>query len=685
MPCEWNNMLVVTKDELVPAFINCEKTLFNTIDRYKDKNYGIKRVQLGGRGRLMYIAYDSLPAEIKEALGDPRKCDHILERFYKIDGEAVTFFTTFRFGVDKTGPTLDPLYQEQYIINASMIKAVFALKTARENERRSKGGSLTGIMATLCSDATSFNKTLWAKHKVQHSLPESEKRFKEALKAFEKESFVSLISKKHGNDNSRKVTERTLKLLNALFAGRNIKPTATEVYRCYDSFINGYTEVIRYDPKTGESLEVFQPKEFKKLSDATVKVYMAKWEIKIGNYLKRAGDRQKYMNDFSVYHSLEKPKYAGSIISIDDRQPPFKSENGKRIWFYNAIDLGSEAFTCWVHGDTKEGIITEFYRQLVRNYAEWGFNLPAELECEMSLNTSFTGTFLREGAMFELVRIEANKARAKRIERYYRTLRYEYEKDKEGWLARPFAAQESNQLSPQIVPAIPYSQIVENSLSDIEKWNNQPHSVHTHMTRWEVFTQMQNPDLKPTNYPAFIRQIGRKTETSCRVGIIKLQNREHLLGLDGKISLGNNLINLMKQVEGQDLDVYWIDDNQGRVDKAFVYLRGSEQLICEAVLKPTYQRARKERTADDTFNQQQMSSYALTIDSYGRRQKNNIDRVTTIDHTPALRKTFIMPGLKQLAPSENYSEPEMLPEIIEETEFETVPARPFVRNLADTF
>ena len=124
------------------------------------------------------------------------------------------------------------------------------------------------------------------------------------------------------------------------------------------------------------------------------------------------GNRQVLIGDTIPYHSLlHLPAYY-----IDDRQPPFEYAKGKRMWFYNGIDLGSEAFTTWVYGKTKEGIIMEFYRQMVRNYEEWGFKLPYELECESSLNSSFADTFLREGYMFEAVRIEANNARGKCIE-----------------------------------------------------------------------------------------------------------------------------------------------------------------------------------------------------------------------------------------------------------------------------
>lgn len=672
MPHFFNNTVVVTKEELVPSWFKTQLNLSVTIGRYKDKPYGIKRIQLGGNGRQMLISYDSLPKEIQDGLGDPRKCDHILERFYKTDGGAVNYFTTYKFG---DGTYMEQEYQERYITNASVLKAIIELRSARQSERKSKGGSLAGIGATLAADAHSFQPTLLARFKVQHTLPQNYRVFLEVLHKFESAGYESLISGKHKNQNTRKVTDETLALLNSLFVSDRQKPTATEVHRRYDGFLSGYNTVIN-----NETGECYDPKAFKKLSDATVKNYMAQWNNKIGTYALRGGDRQKLMQQFKPYHSLEKPKYAGSIISIDDRQPPFKTPNGKRVWFYNGIDLASEAFTASVWGDTKEGIILEFYRAMLRNYTIWGINIPNELECEMSLNGSFKDTFLRPGAMFQEVRIEANNARGKRIERYFGSLRYGLEKMREGWLARPFAMSESNQAGPKEIPALPYRTIVENGLRDIQEWNNQPHSIHTHMSRWQVFCEMQHPDLKPTNFIAILPHIGFKTETSCRVGLIKLQHKEYVLGMDGKIALGDRLIHLMKQVEGKNVQIYWIDDHEGRVLKALVFIDGLH--ICEAIPKPTYNRATIEQGPDDHAMRQLMSAYVATIESYGRRRKNSMEQVTIIDERPAPFKHFVMPGLKQDILEDRPQSGGLLPD---PDDFEEAPMRSFVVPLKDRF
>jgi hypothetical protein len=672
MPHEWNNLMVVTKDELVPNWFTWTN-LKVTLHRYQDKPTGPKRVQLGGNGRMMLIDFDTLPSHIQHGLGDPRQVVHVFEKYYRTDKEAVSFYTKHQLA---DGSYLGDDYQDRYIINASVLKAAICFRSDIEKERKHKGLNMLGITEVLKVHTITFQKTLKAKHNDQHTLPESLKRFKEVLKDFETRGYVSLISGKHGNDNSRKLTSDTMALLESMFGKDTTKPTATEIHRRYDAFIVGNLEIIN-----NASGEVYNPKEFKALSKTTVTNYLSDWDSKIGTYANRSGDRQKYMQAFKPYHSLDKPKFAGSIISIDDRQPPFKTLDDKRIWFYNGIDLGSEAFTCWVYGKAKEGIITEFYRQLIRNYAEWGLCLPNELEAEMSLNSSFVDTFLREGAMFQDVRIEANNARGKRIEAFYKPLRYALEKKREGWLARPFALSESNQAGSHTVKPMHQDDIINGCLQDIETWNNMPHSVHTNLSRWEVFMQMQHPDLKPINYNAILPHLGYKTQTSCKAGIIKLQGGEYLLGENGEVCVhAEKLISLMQRVEGNSIDVYWLDGNDSKVLKALVYI--GSQLICEAVAKPHYNRAKIEQTAADHQAREIMSKYVAIIEAYGKRRKNGIERVTIIDNTPQPKKAFIMPGLKQNAFS-HIQAGEVMPD--PETEFEPIPRLSFVRNIKDTF
>ena len=655
MPHYFKDMLVVTVDELAPFY--SYTTLAQKLYRAEKRGYGMKRVMLGGNERQLLVDFDTLPNNIKNSIGDPRQTGHPLEQFYRTDKETIDFYSTHKFD---DGTYIKDEIQAKYITNASVLRAVNLLKQAREQERLNKNGSLVGIMRTLSDDANSFNKVLLQKYDIEHNLPENYRRFTDTFRRFLTEGYPSLIHGNHKNDNAAVATDETVLLLNNIFSEPVYKPTVAEVTRQYEGFLNGYIEVSRFDHKTGEVIGQYDPAEFKKLSESTIRNYLSSWENRIATHDVRSGDRQKYMSKFKPYHSLEQPKYAGSIISVDDRQPPFEYSKGNRMWFYNAIDLGSEAFTCWVYGKTKEGIILDFYRQLVRNYHEWGLNLPAEIECESSLNSSFKNTFLKEGSMFQYVRIEANNARGKRIEAYYKPLRYGLEKKREGWLARPFAISESNQAGGSPVPAIPYQEIKDGCLMDIQTWNNMPHSVHKDKTRWEVFVENQNPNLKPVNYKIFLKNLGYKTSTSCNLGIIRFNNAEWLLGDNDEIYLGSKLIDLMVQVEGQDVDIYWLDDNDGKVIKALVYI--GDQLICEALPKPTYNRARIEQTDNDLDNREVMSKYVASIEGYRNQKVKTLDRVMLVDDKPVtLNGKF---KIRELANDtvKNDSNGEILPE-----------------------
>jgi hypothetical protein len=634
-----NNLVAVEIDELVPRFWNV-KNLYQELWRYKDKPFGIKRLEGAFKNGKQLINFDTLPAHIQEALGDPRKADHPLIPFFEFDAEAVRYYAKFK----RSGSIIKPDEQERYIINASVMQAVLKLEQARIQERISKKGSLRGITETLREDVESFQKSLKVLHQVEHTVPTSQ-RFKECLKEFKSDDkYLSLIKDPNGTgkQNARRVFDHTEKLLNGLFKNQLHKPTPTEVARNYDAFLNGYAEV--YDQDTGE---LYDPKNFKSLSDGTIISYINKWENKIATHKARSGDRQVYTGDFRPHHQMDLPTLAGSIISIDDRQPPFIYNTQKdRVWFYLGVDIASQCFTTFVYGKTKEGIIVDFYRQMVRNYTEWGFCLPNELECESSLNSSFKDTLLRPGAMFQEVKIEANNARGKYIERMNGKLRYEVEKSAAGWLARPTAKSEANQLSAAKKQVIPYDVLVNERLLELEQWNNSPHPEHKDVSRWDYFEKNQHPNLKPTNWNGILPTIGYKTTTSCNGGYIRLQGKKRAIAEDGKILTGEALIQQMRTIEGKEFDVYWLDGNDGQVLKALVYM--NDRLICEVMEMPRYNRAKIERTEADDEAIKIQSAYVASVDAFEKRQRNRIENIQIVDNTPkTINSNFRIPNLKR--------------------------------------
>lgn len=351
------------------------------------------------------------------------------------------------------------------------------------------------------------------------------------------------------------------------------------------------------------------------------------------------------------------PTKAGSLLSIDDRQPPFWYDKGKRLWFYIGIDVASRCMTAFVYGKTKEGIILEFYRQLVRNYHQWGLKLPFELECESSLNSSFLNTFLREGYMFQKVRVEANNAKGKYIERLFGMLRNNKEKYAEGWIARPFAKSEANQAGKGATKIIPYNELVQARLADIEDWNNEPHDEHPEVSRWEYFLNNQLESLPETNYRAILPHIGYSVKTSCKQGYISLNRQKMAIAEDSTILTGEPLIEKMKQIEGKEIEVYWLDSNEGELIKAIAYCGG--RYICEVQPMPKFQRARAEQTEADMVAKALQDAYTMTIVRFVQHHSKQIAEVGIINRAPARQRAFVIPSLKRYEAT-NTSEVEIL-------------------------
>ncbi|EJL73316.1 hypothetical protein [Chryseobacterium populi] len=674
MPHYWGTLLVVTKDELIPTYYSCLATLTSQIRRYAHLPYGIKKVQRGCYNRPMLIDFDSLPEQIRESIGDPRKMTHPLIPFFQYDPIAVRFYTDYR---SRDGTPLKDHFKEEYIVSASVLIAAEKLKTARLKEcgkqrKTSKTANTANISlrtsaSQLCIDITTFNDYLPKLFNTRHSLPSSYRGFDRVWKLFfisseiqeqKKQAhpspehnpfnYESLISGKLKNQNRKKVTEEMIDLFNDLFAGQEYKPSRTEVADQYQAFLKGELSIINRN--TGEEYDYTDP-SFKEISENSIIAWLGKWENKIGTFAKRSGDRQKLMQQFIPWHKLKKIKEAGSLLSIDDRQPPFiYDHNRKRAWFYMGIDVASEAWTVWVWGKDKKGIIIEFYRQMVRNYSEWGFNLPLGLECESSLNSHFKDTFLKNGVLFDHVNIYKNRARSKVVERKFEELRYRHEKSRLGWMARPYALKEENQKSADKEVMIPFDAIIEHSLHDIETWNNMPHSLYPDKTRWEVFCEKQNKNTMPTQWAAFLLYIGRTEISSCNAGIVKFRSTTFLLGSEEKIALNETLINLMTRIEGKEFTIYWLDGNDGNVLKAMIYY--DHMLLCDLVPHPEYSRSVHERDTDGEKNRELMSAYENTVNTFMKKRKQNIEKVMIIDHRKkTLNHKFQIPGLRKYIPN----------------------------------
>ena len=653
MPHEWNNMIVVTKEELVPEFFPSWEALRKKLTRDSDKPYGIKRARKGkGQGNKVLILFDSLPKEWRKQLGDPRQKDCSLDRFFWEDAEAVAFFAEVCPG--KYG-TIDVERQKEYVLDASVLKAAIRWRSAHYENCIQTNNSLKNTYKVLSVAVNNLNIWRGIHNLPQFRMPTNPVSLKRKIERFEAEGYQSLL-KGYDNNNRGKAAERTRDLLDSMFCHQPFKPTPAEVSRQLAAFLSGYVEVI-----SNETGEVFDPKTFKVISQRSITMYLNSWDSSVATSRKRQGNRQIRLSKFVPFETLKHPEFAGQIISVDDRQPPFEYKDGTRMWFYLGVDLGSEAITTWVYGTDKKGIILEFYRQMVRNYAEWGLSLPMEIECESNLNADYRDSFLREGAVFNRVRIEANNARAKRCEAYWKPIRYQLEKKHVGWIARPFARSEANQVGTDPKKIVPYNKLVEQSLRDIETVNNMECTAQPGKSRWDVFLEKQDPrNTRPIPFRSILLSLGFVTKSSVSMaGQIRFRGSIYLLADGGTLAIGETLIGYMQVLAGKDIDIYWLDGNDGECLAAVACLRGTTRVICEVIEQPLTARARCEETPELARNREQFARYRNTLEGYSKRRYHEIEKVTVLDHRElTIGSSFRMPGIQRYEVREE--EPEIL-------------------------
>lgn len=210
MPQIWEHnatKVAVGVSELLPAFYKTYECLKKSLQRYESKPYGIKRLQRACYGRPMLIDFDTLSRDVQQALGDPRKVSHWMERVFQIDQKASDFYKNHQLAPDDPTSYLKGEYIEEYTVNASVLQAVRIYRDEHIKANK-KAKKLYEFMTNECQ---AFQEVLKTKYDgMKHTLPRSDRQFREVFDGFFAESGINyewLISGKLKNDNARKIAE----------------------------------------------------------------------------------------------------------------------------------------------------------------------------------------------------------------------------------------------------------------------------------------------------------------------------------------------------------------------------------------------------------------------------------------------------------------------------------------------
>ncbi len=615
----YNNILACTAEELLTI---CTKSTYDKlVQRGK-----INRLRRACKGTPALIEFRSLPAEYRDALieqyGDPDEAAkwQSVADMVTADMAAIKFYTDFRLADSNELPKKN---QRLYSNEASIFNA-FEILMKKTLKHQSSGATLTGFW-TMCSNALEGLQLEWP-----HKLPKTEKRLREKYEKYKEQGYRALISEKFGNQNTRIVNEHLESLLLNIYM-QTWKPNYKKVHAGYMEFLHGEKGIV--NKETGE---IYDRNNYEPISESTVRNYMTKWSNAVGTHKKRSGSRIGYNSKYRSYADTV-TDYAGTIISMDDRDLPWKMHNGKRPVAYLTLDVASKCFIGWAFAKPKTReddnvngkgmrLVMDCFRNTFDQLEYYGVNMPAEVEVENHLMSTLTETTLKEGNLFRFVRFAAaENPQEKEIERAFRILRYDYDKlqnNGAGWQARPFAKDESNQKGLRDDVKYTFEEICEMAENSINEYNDAPHpnqKEYPGMSRLDVFLTNQHPQLLPINWRDVSRWVGHSVTTSVNRGQVLANNQRFLL---------EDVAMMDKTGQGRELKAYWFNHNQNRNT---IYLYDGEEYLGEARTKPRFHKGRLEQTAEDFQQMREMQAYTASIDNQAKETISKLEPVTFID------------------------------------------------------
>ena len=237
----YNRVICVTYNELTQAPDGIDEPVMS-VPNYKQlaSRGRIKVVRPGkGLGTYALIEFESLPERFKkrfvELYGEPAEVlrDESAADTIRIDTKARDFYEAYLL---PDGNSLPIEKIEEYTINASVLNEVIRILNDRTGLRKSLGGSTAHLWDTVTGTVEKFRTRTNAQGQpeIWHTLPTNIMRLKSKINDYKKHGYVSLISRKFGNDNTLKITEAAGKLIIALRRSRVPVYTVEQIFEEYN-------------------------------------------------------------------------------------------------------------------------------------------------------------------------------------------------------------------------------------------------------------------------------------------------------------------------------------------------------------------------------------------------------------------------------------------------------------------
>ena len=593
-----DNRLCISMRELVDGSVMTKGCYEKLVTRKK-----VDVVRRGGRGGYALIAVSSLPdiyqERLKELYPDPSMEVLLawLDANYEVDQAAVAYFNNWRNQCGHDHAT--EAHVKEYVTNASVLNACIKLYNNAKAIQRTMGQKYDWSMMSQAVEGYRM--------KTGHTLPASMLRFRKKVNEYQSVGYECLISKKFGNQASRKVNFRTERLILSIAVLPN-KPFNTNVWEMYNSFVCGELEV--YDPETGE---LFDPSEWTDKNGDP----MSLSESTICNYLNKPKNKMLIdhsLQSFTTFMHEQMPhvhrhsgEFSLSQITMDDVDLTRKLKDTKqRVHAYYAYDVVSQCVLGASYARKKDqGLVVDCFRDMFRLIEKHGWGMPAGIEVENHLMSEYKDGFLQAGVAFPFVHFcapqnsqekyaeQMNGAKKRSIiHKNHEGIGRFYGKGK--WRMESKKISDADNDTWEDKEYFTYDQLVADDRRDCEEWNNTLHpnqKKYPEMTRWQVLEANINPTLKPLDKLTLSRYIGERVETSIR------RNSTVRVAYEDWWLSDTSVLEKLKPNDYK-VTAYYLPDENGKPTD--VYLFQDDRYIDKVERVETYSRVMAEQTDEDT-------------------------------------------------------------------------------------
>lgn len=567
------------------------------LHKYLVRNPQVRVRNGGGPGRPALLNYQRLRSDIKakliEKYGPMEKFmqRNLLAEMIEPDFKANLYFSAYLLDDDKQ---LKPEVQSEYNTNAMVLNAVGRYVADFRGSARAISKKATGVWEKVSEAVNALDPI-----RFPHSLPTNPVRLKGKYQEYMENGYLALIHRNYCNNNARKVDAQIEKLIVSLYCQQNL-PFGSWVYDDYMQFLAGKLQIV--DVQTGElyDREDFFDHEkgaYTTISRSTV------WNI-VNNprnamvISKFRNNRIDHVTRMTPMNQRKAPVYSLSKITMDDRDLPRKTSDGKWVHTYMAFDVASQAVISCVYSLEKPdhamvwNCFRELYRTIDTNRLAW----PGQVEVENHLMKEISDEL---HAMFAAVTFcDPGMPQSKRAEHFIHFMKYHVEKRRHKGIGRhhqkkAYKTLKAGKGEEYEQEHLPLETLIADCREDIHAYNHMLHpnqKLYPGKTRWQVLTGNQHPDLERPRKENLFRFLGLKTETSIRNNdFAQVQYARYLidnLGAIGRLKPNN-----------YSVDARYVPDADGNIGE--VYLYQGDTFITRAVKGEQYNEAVIERTADD--------------------------------------------------------------------------------------